>query len=267
MPSIQRRFKNLVRQCAIKLCGGLLRVSSRPYQLHEGATVIIAPHQDDETLACGGIISRKRDEGLPVHVIFITDGSASHPNHPRLEAREISGMRRQEAMQALGCLRVERAAVHFLDHTDGTLHRLDARNREKLVTDLASLFLIISPAEIFLPCHPDGSSEHDAVFGFVTDAIANSGQRPVVWQYPVWSWWNPVILLRRWIATTDCRRLSLEDHTQAKLAAIQCYQSQIAALPPDSAPALPPALVNIFKADTEYFFRHALPAARNEPLR
>ena len=39
--------------------------------------LVVAPHQDDETLGCGGLIARKRYEGLPVHVVFITDGSAT----------------------------------------------------------------------------------------------------------------------------------------------------------------------------------------------
>src|SRR5690349_14548383 len=80
----RHRSKEILRQIAIELCSGLLQAGSKPYQLQELPTVVIAPHQDDETLACGGVIARKRSEGLPVHVIFITDGSASHPGHPRL---------------------------------------------------------------------------------------------------------------------------------------------------------------------------------------
>ena len=241
------------------MCAAVLRVGSQPFDLRIGATVIIAPHQDDETLACGGVISRKRDEGLPVHVIFITDGSASHPNHPRLDGRAISVLRRQEAMRALACLRVERVAVHFLDQPDGQLHRLSQAEHATLISQLSLLFRAIEPSEVFVPTRPDGSSEHDAVFGFVAEAIAASGLEPVVWQYPVWSWWNPLLLVRRWISCADCRRLPLEDHAQAKLDAIECYQSQVAPLEPGTQPALPRALVRLFQADAEYFFRDPPP--------
>ena len=255
-----RKAKEFLRQLAIKLCGGLLRLGSKPYQLQEAPTVIIAPHQDDETLACGGLIARKRNEGLPVHIVFITDGAASHPGHPRLDPRAIAGLRRTEAMQAIACLSVECTAVHFLNEPDGTLRTIPAARREALVERLAAVLRTIGPAEIFLPCNPDGSSEHDATFGFVTDAIARAGLQPDIWQYPVWSWWNPVLLLRRWLATPDCRRLPVEDYQQAKQQAIQCYQSQISPLAPDSSPALPSDLVGIFHSDTEYFFRYRLPA-------
>lgn len=260
--SKRQRAKEFLRQLAIELCGGLLRVGSKPYQLREEPAVVIAPHQDDETLACGGIIARKRNEGLPVHVVFITDGSASHPNHPRLDPPAISALRVREAMQAIAYLGVERTAVHFLNEPDGTLKTITDVRRESLVMQLAALLRTIAPAEIFLPCNPDGSSEHDATFGFVTDAIRRAGLQPDVWQYPVWSWWNPVLLLRRWLATDDCRRLPVEDYLLAKQRAIECYQSQIAPLAPDASPALPADLVGIFNSDTEYFFRYRMPGSK-----
>jgi LmbE family N-acetylglucosaminyl deacetylase len=261
-PSRSRRqqAKEFLRQIAIGLSGGVLDLVSRPYQLRELPAVVIAPHQDDETLACGGVIARKRNEGLPVHVIFITDGSASHPDHPRLNRRDIAALRAREAMQAMAQLGVERTAVHFLNEPDGSLKTITPARREDLVRRLTGLLGRINPAEIFLPCNPDGSSEHDATFGFVLDAVGRAGLQPDVWQYPVWSWWNPLLLVHRWLAAPDCRRLAVEDYQQAKQHAIACYQSQIAPIPPDHSPALPAGLVAIFNSDTEYFFLYPLPA-------
>ena len=259
--SKRQQAKEFLRQLAVELCGGLLNLFSRSYQLREGPAVVIAPHQDDETLACGGIIARKRSEGLPVHVVFITDGSASHPGHPRLDRPAMAVLRAREAMEAVAYLGVERSAVHFLNEPDGSLRTITPARRDDLVARLAGLLGRIGPVEIFLPCNPDGSSEHDATFGFVLDAVGRAGQRPEVWQYPVWSWWNPVLLARRWLATPDCRRLGVEDYQQAKQHAIECYQTQISPIPPDDSPALPADLVAIFNSDTEFFFRYPLPAA------
>jgi LmbE family N-acetylglucosaminyl deacetylase len=254
--SRRRRAKLLLRRIAIAICGGLLRTGSRPYVMGERATIVIAPHQDDETLACGGLIARKRNEGLPVHVIFITDGSASHPGHPRLSPADIARLRREEAMRAMACLGVERPAVHFLGEPDGTLNVIAPARRAALVGRLAALLTEIQPGRILVPCHPDGSSEHDAAFEFVLEAIARARASVEVWQYPVWTWWNPGLLLRRWLSSRDCRRQPLEDQRQAKEEAIGCYLSQIAPLPPDTSPALPPDFVEIFRQDTEFFFRY-----------
>ncbi|WP_438482689.1 PIG-L deacetylase family protein [Oleiharenicola lentus] len=250
-----RKAKQVLRQLAVELCGGILFLGSRPYEIEETVTVVIAPHQDDETLACGGVIARKRNEGLPVHVVFITDGSASHPKHPRFDSRAISEMRKGEAMKALSYLGVERGAVHFLDEPDGTLHLLTIERRADLVHRLTDLFTKIAPNEIFLPCSPDGSSEHDATFGFVREAIYRSKIVSTVWQYPVWSWWNPSLLFRSWLGTRDCRRLPVEDYQLAKQHAIKCYRSQVEPLAPEKKAALPPELVEIFNSNTEFFFR------------
>lgn len=252
----KRKAKEILRHLAIELCRRLLDLSSQPCQLGEAPAVFIAPHQDDESLACGGLIARRRNEGLPVYVIFITDGSASHPGHSRCTPQQIAELRQAEARQAMACLGVERSAVHFLREPDGTLKSITSPRRQELVNRLSDLLSVIRPAEVFLPCNPDGSSEHDASFGFVIDALAQAGLQPDLWQYPVWSWWNPTLLLQRWLATKDCRQLPLEDYCRHKQRAIDCYQSQVMPLSPDTVPALPRELIEIIQSDQEYFFRY-----------
>lgn len=260
--SRRQRAKLFLRQMVIEFCGGLLRLASKPFAPLEETTIVIAPHQDDESLGCGGLIARKRNEGVPVHVIFITDGSASHPGHARVTAVELARLRHEEAMRAMTFLGVERSGVHFLDEPDGTLNVITPERREALVARLADLIVQVGPRELYLPCYPDGSSEHDATFGFVLDALKRASVTPDVWQYPVWSWWNPILLLRRWARSHDCRRLPLEDYAQGKFQAIDCYQTQIKPLEPDRYASLPRELISIFKEDSEFFFRYDLTSPR-----
>lgn len=254
-PTRLQRAKLTLRMLAIAFCRRLLSISSRPYDDSGGTTVIVAPHEDDETLACGGLIARKRNEGLPVHIIFITDSSASHPHHPLHNPEAITALRRSEAMKAMFALGVEREAVHFLDEPDGSLKTITPARAESLITRLANRLELLAPNEIFLPCQPDGSSEHDAVFSFVIAALARIKHHAVLWQYPVWCWWNPRLLLRLWWSGNDCRCLPVEDFIPAKNTAVDCYHSQILPLAPDTRPALPPELVSVFRSGVEYFFR------------
>jgi N-acetylglucosamine malate deacetylase 1 len=255
----QQRAKRTLRLIAMELCRRLLQLSSHPLAEPDGPTVIIAPHQDDETLACGALIARRRNEGLPLHIIFITDSSASHPGHACLTPAAISALRRAEAMRALRILGVERGSIHFLDEPDGTLKTISPDRREQLIGQLEGKLTEIGPGEVFLPGCPDGSSEHDAVFQFVLEALERAALRPTLWQYPVWSWWNPRLLFGLWWRTTDCRRQPGEDFLQAKRKALECYGSQTQPLPPDNIAALPPELVNVFRADTEYYLRYSWP--------
>ena len=254
-PTYSQRAKLWLRKLAIAYCRRLLSISSSPYVEKGGTTVVIAPHEDDETLACGGLIARKRNEGLPVHVIFITDSSASHPSHPLHNSSAITLLRRNEATNALYALGVEREAIHFLDEPDGTLRTISPARAESLIARIASRLERIEPTEIFLPCKPDGSSEHDAVFDFVISALGRINHQAVLWQYPVWCWWNPPLLLRLWWSGSDCRSLHAEDFIPVKNTAINCYRSQILPLAPDTRPALPAELVSVFRSGDEYFFR------------
>jgi LmbE family N-acetylglucosaminyl deacetylase len=254
------RLKVTVRHLASAFCRLALNFLCQPYRLRSGRTVVFAPHQDDETLGCGGVIARKRNEGLPVDVVFITDGSASHPGHPAFTPADIGRLRRREALAALAILGVETPAIHFLDEPDGTLNHIDASRRAALVHRIAALLLRLRPDEIFLPCSPDGSSEHDAAFGFVMEAIQAARLRSAVWQYPVWSWWNPRLLLERIIATDGRCRVPTEDYQLIKTRALACYRSQTHPLPPQTESTLPADLLGIFNSEVEYFFRFPLPA-------
>ena len=255
----RRRAKELTRGVAIRLCRHLLGWLSRPYRLCTGPCVVFAPHQDDETLGCGGLIARKRNEGLPVHVVFITDGGASHPGHPLIPGTEIIRRRHAEALAALAVLGVESCAIHFLNEPDGTLHHLSATRESALVEHISRLLVEIQPEEIFLPCSPDGSSEHDAAFTFICRSLTATGLRPDVWQYPVWSWWNPMLLIERMIFTGGHCFQTTEDFRPIKTLALGNYRTQIEPLAPWRHPALPPELVRIFNSDAEYFFRFVLP--------
>ena len=257
----RRRAKALTRGAAVAFCRCSLRWLSQPYELRTSPCVVFAPHQDDETLGCGGLIARKRNEGLPVHIVFLTDGSASHPGHPALSPADISIMRHQEALAALAVLGVESGAIHFLNVADGTLNTLSPTQEGGLVARLAALLRAIGPGEIFLPCNPDGSTEHDAAFEFICAALQRSGLRPDIWQYPVWSWWNPMLLIERMIFTHGRCRQPTEDFRPIKTRALGHYRTQIEPTAPWSEPALPPELVRIFNSDNEFFFRFIPPPA------
>lgn len=219
----------------------------------------MAPHQDDETLGCGALIARKRNDGLPVHVVFVTDGGASHSGHPSLSAREVGALRRSEALAALAILGVESSAIHFLDEADGTLHLLSPERRARLVGRLAELLGQVKPGEVFLPCRPDGSSEHDATFEFVCAALVQAGLRPDIWQYPVWLWWNPRLLIDQLLLGHHCCTQPAEDYHLIKTRALHHYRSQIEPTPPWPKPALPRELVRSCNSSHEFFFRFVLP--------
>ena len=65
--------------------------------------VVLAPHPDDETLGCGGLIALKRSLGAPVRVIFMTDGAGSHSG---VDRPALTATRKEEASAACNVLGV-----------------------------------------------------------------------------------------------------------------------------------------------------------------
>jgi len=69
-----------------------------------GGWLVLAPHPDDEVLGAGGLIAALADAGAGLRVVFVTDGSGSHPDAPGWSARRVAGTRAREAGAALRAL-------------------------------------------------------------------------------------------------------------------------------------------------------------------
>lgn len=232
-----------------------LRLRSRRYPLEAGGvSLVFAPHQDDGTLGCGGLVALKQRMGLTLRIAYLTDGSHSHPGHPTLSPADVARMRRGEAEAAAGVLGVGREALSFLGAPDGRLDRLERAEREDLVGRIAEILSRVRPDDIFLPYRRDRSTEHEAGFTLVMEALARSGVRPRILEYPIWSWWDPRALLRPLLFSRRVWRAGIEGSLPQKLKALRCYASQVEPTPPWTEPVLPRSFVSCFSSREEFFF-------------
>ncbi|MBF0331382.1 MAG: PIG-L family deacetylase [Candidatus Omnitrophica bacterium] len=95
--------------------------------LPDDRILILAPHPDDEMLACAGVIQEAAKRGLPVRIVFLTYGDNNqwsfllYRKHPVLMPKAVQGMgllRHDEAIAAAGKLGLSASQLTFLGYPD-----------------------------------------------------------------------------------------------------------------------------------------------------
>jgi LmbE family N-acetylglucosaminyl deacetylase/beta-glucosidase-like glycosyl hydrolase len=97
--------------------------------------LIFAPHPDDETIACAGVILKARQDTKAVKVIFLTNGDASPKNCSAWSRKKTEELlpedfislgkeRQQESLRAAGVLGLADTDVIFLSYPDKGLLEL-----------------------------------------------------------------------------------------------------------------------------------------------
>ena len=154
-----------------------------------GSTVVLAPHPDDESLGCGGTIIRLRQLGLPVHVIFVSDGTMSHPHSPAYPAERLRDLREAEARDALNRLGVEADACTFMRLPDTAVPTPGMPGFADAVATLADLIEEINPATVLVPWERDPHRDHRATWQLVQAVrIKNRHTSFRVLEYLIWLW-------------------------------------------------------------------------------
>src|SRR6202046_4711671 len=86
--------------------------------LEDRPFIVIAPHPDDESLACGGLISDACEHGLRGKVVIISDGAGSHPNSKAYPPDRLTSLREVEAKRAGAALGLKPEDILFLGLPD-----------------------------------------------------------------------------------------------------------------------------------------------------
>lgn len=212
------------------LCRWISLFKSQPLAVSQKSAMVFSPHQDDETLGCGGMIALKRSLGVPVEVVFLTDGRYGRPDW--ITPETIIDIRQQEAVNALNTLGVARKETHFLNQLDGSLQNLSNDQRQHIVDQLVQRLKSFKPEEVYVPHRKDNHHDHEATYTLVKEAIAASRMQVELLQYPIWILWrNPLSFSLKSEDIADAYRLKIDAVKDRKKQAIETYNSQMTSLP------------------------------------
>ena len=211
--------------------------------------LILAPHPDDESLGCGGLLAECAARGLPAAVLVLTDGTLSHPNSSEYPPARLRALREEEARRAIAALGLRAAHVGFLGLRDTQAPMQGAAFEAAVAAILTRL-----PAHgiILAPWAHDPHCDHEAAH-FMAEAVAKRAGVPHL-AYPVWGWTVPHEtplggpVPKGW-------RLDIARHLPRKRAAIAAHASQYSDLIRDDPAGfrLPPGLLARFDQPWETF--------------
>lgn len=208
--------------------------------------VVVAPHPDDEVLACGGLLAHRAALGLPSIVVAVTDGEASHGTGDTLSCARLAARRAEESGAGLRSLGLSPSSVIRLCMPDGGVAGLTASLAQKLRPLLKASDVVVTTWQ------RDGHPDHEATSQATAAVCAQLGCRLL--QAPVWMWhwaepgdvripWKSLVVFGLPDAALHAKRLALAHH-----------RSQLEERPDGQGPVLIPSIMQRATREHEFFF-------------
>jgi len=146
--------------------------------------IVIAPHPDDESLACGGLIADARRQAVRGKVVIVSDGAGSHPNSKAYPPDRLRSLREEEARQAGAELGLRPDEMLFLGLPDRFVPH-EGEEAERAIGVIADCVREIGAGSLFVSWRHDPHCDHEASY-----RIARAVQRRVgkvrLFEYVVW---------------------------------------------------------------------------------
>lgn len=243
-------IKNHVRQIRQIFLRLLFRFTAKKLTLSDKKTLVLAPHPDDETFGCGGLITSKIKQGTEVYILFFTRGEKSLPF---VDESELKSKRTESAYSAAKTLGVDEKHISWLDYPDGSIPRKYQADFDKMKKEVEQIIDENETTEIFAPHYMEGWSDHLAVLEAATDIAKGYDGKVTLYLYWVWAWYYVGI---RQILSFPMKYLNLlpiDDVYDKKEKAMQVYFS---AKTPKGDPYighLPPVFLKAFEWRYELF--------------
>ena len=208
--------------------------------------VVVAPHPDDEILACGGLMALHARRGGKCLVVAVTDGEASHGEDPRWQAGQLGETRRAERVCGLARLGCEETEVHRLGLPDSKV----ASHFDTLQSELAQVMqwgdIVVTTWRL------DGHPDHEACGAAAARACADV--RCCLLEAPVWMWhWGrPADQRVPWHRMVGLKLPG--EAVSRKQRAVESHASQLLPRGDMQEPVLRQTTLDRLARRTEYFF-------------
>jgi LmbE family N-acetylglucosaminyl deacetylase len=231
--------------------------------------LVVAPHPDDESLGCGGLIALLRERDVEVALVLVSDGSMSHPGSSQFPASARKAIRASELRDALTCLGVHPEALHRFGCIDGSVPARGQAGFDGAVARFALLLETLRPRTVIAPWRRDPHCDHRASSDIVRAALERlQAPRPRLLEYAVWLDERGTVEDRPGPEEAHVHRLDVGAARERKSLAIAAHASQHGGLIVDDPGGftLPPGLVDRILQSPEVFFESIEASALSKAL-
>lgn len=211
----------------------------------DGKVLILAPHPDDETLGCGGLIARLCTEKKTPHIAILTGGGGSLRGRSDISETDVVKARRKLTLDSSKQLGLPEENIHFFDFKDGDI---DTRPENEM-SRLKELIDNLNPDNILVPHNGEGWPDHLAARQIGIE-LAPKGS--TIWEYCVWMWYYNVWNLD-W-KNAYVLRMTEKEHS-AKLRAVDAYVKPLAPCGVPWSGVLPKPFLKANRSKTELYFK------------
>lgn len=216
-----------------------------------GGIVILAPHPDDESIGCGGLIAEACRLAIACRVIFLSDGTGSHPNSKAYPPKRLRARREEEACRATAVLGLPSSSLRFLRLADCGVPASGA-SAEWAIAEIAAVIRESDASTLFVTSHHDPHCDHQASYEIACGVLR---QFPCLhlYAYPIWAWRDAANI--GMAGDPAGFRLWIEPHLDKKRMAILQHESQAGDLIQDDPTGfhLEPAMLEEFLRPYEVF--------------
>jgi LmbE family N-acetylglucosaminyl deacetylase len=153
-------------------------------QLEDRPFIVVAPHPDDESLACGGLIADACRQRLRGKVVIVSDGAGSHPNSKAYPPDRLKALREEEAKRAGAELGLKPGDMLFLGLPDRFVP-FEGEEAERAIGAIVDCVREIGAGSLFVSWRHDPHCDHEASYRITREAQRRVGEAKL-FEYVVW---------------------------------------------------------------------------------
>lgn len=165
--------------------------------------LVVAPHQDDEAIGCGGALALQVRAQRPAFIVLMQDGAEGH-EELGMTRQDLVALRNEESRRAAALLGIE--PPRFLGHANLTA------NSSQAAEELREIIFDRKVDAIFAPFLLDGHPDHRTTCYIVADALKSIDWNVRVFGYEVWGLCIPNVIV------------VIDEVIQQKLDMLTCFE-------------------------------------------